>query len=222
MYNIFSYFKNKKIDYKKLIDYGFCFNNDKYIYEVNIMDDKFKVIIEISKEKQISKVIDLSTKLEYLLINVESKGEFNTKLKEEYESIINDIVDKCTMYNLFNSKQTKEIIKYIKNKYNDDLEYLWKNFPTDAIWRNKKSGKWYGLLLVIEESKLGINSKNTVEIIDLRYQKDNINKIIDNKKIFGGYHMNKNSWITIKLDGSVDIKEIYKLIDNSYSLSNKT
>ncbi len=222
MYNIFSYFKNKKIDYKKLIDYGFCFNNDKYIYEVNIMDDKFKVIIEISKEKQISKVIDLSTKLEYLLINVESKGEFNTKLKEEYESIINDIVDKCTMYNLFNSKQTKEIIKYIKNKYNDDLEYLWKNFPTDAIWRNKKSGKWYGLLLVIEESKLGINSKNTVEIIDLRYQKDNINKIIDNKKIFGGYHMNKNSWITIKLDGSVDIKEIYKLIDNSYALSNKT
>ena len=222
MYNISSYFKNKKIDYKKLVDYGFSFNNEKYIYEVNIMDDKFKVIIEISKEKQISKVIDLSTKLEYLLINVESKGEFNTKLKVEYESVINDIVDKCTMYNLFNSKQTKEIIKYIKNKYNDDLEYLWKNFPTDAVWRNKKSGKWYGLLLVIEESKLGINSKNTVEIIDLRYQKDSINKIIDNKKIFGGYHMNKKSWITIKLDGSVDIKEIYKLIDNSYALSNKT
>ena len=222
MYNISSYFKNKKIDYKKLIDYGVSCSNDKYIYEVNIMDDKFKVIIEISKEKQISKVIDLSTKLEYLLINVESKGEFNTKLKEEYESIINDIVDKCTMYNLFNSKQTKEIIKYIKDKYNDDLEYLWKNFPTDAVWRNKSSGKWYGLLLVIEESKLSINSKNTVEIIDLRYQKDDINKIIDNTKIFGGYHMNKNSWITIKLDGSVDIKEIYKLIDNSYTLSNKT
>ena len=31
--------------------------------------------------------------------------------------------------------------------------------------------------------------------------------------------MNKSSWITIKLDGSVPTKEIYNLIDNSYFLS---
>lgn len=31
--------------------------------------------------------------------------------------------------------------------------------------------------------------------------------------------MNKNNWITIRFDGSVDIKETYKLIDNSYKLS---
>ena len=33
--------------------------------------------------------------------------------------------------------------------------------------------------------------------------------------------MNKKSWITIKLDGSVNENEIYKLIDNSYMLSIK-
>lgn len=33
--------------------------------------------------------------------------------------------------------------------------------------------------------------------------------------------MNKNSWITIKLDGSLELKEIYRLIDNSYQLSFK-
>lgn len=31
--------------------------------------------------------------------------------------------------------------------------------------------------------------------------------------------MNKKYWITIKLDGTVDIKEIYGLLDNSYNLS---
>ncbi len=36
---------------------------------------------------------------------------------------------------------------------------------------------------------------------------------------FAGYHMNKKHWITIKLDGSVNINEIYELIDNSYNLS---
>ena len=44
-------------------------------------------------------------------------------------------------------------------------------------------------------------------------------KIVDNEKFFPGYHMNKKSWITIKLDNSVDIKTIKKLIDNSYNLS---
>ena len=31
--------------------------------------------------------------------------------------------------------------------------------------------------------------------------------------------MNKNNWITIKLDGSVPTKEIIKMIDESYKIS---
>ena len=31
--------------------------------------------------------------------------------------------------------------------------------------------------------------------------------------------MNKNSWITIKLDNSVETERIFELIDNSYNLS---
>lgn len=43
--------------------------------------------------------------------------------------------------------------------------------------------------------------------------------MIDNEKIFTGYHMNKDSWITIKLDNSIKTKIIFELIDNSYNLS---
>ena len=59
----------------------------------------------------------------------------------------------------------------------------------------------------------------TIDIIDLRYQKDKIKEIIDYDKIFAGYHMNKDSWITIKLDGSVKTEKIFELIDNSYNIS---
>ena len=114
-----------------------------------------------------------------------------------------------------------EVIKYIKEKYHDDLEFLWEKFPNDAIWRNKQNNKWYGLILTIDENKLGIKSSKKVEIIDLRYPKEDIKNIVDNKKIFPGYHMNKNSWLTIKLDGIVTLQEIYKLIDISYELSIK-
>ena len=60
-----------------------------------------------------------------------------------------------------------------------------------------------------------------IESSDLRFQKENIHKIIDNNRFYPGYHMNKNNWITIKLDNSVETKKIFELIDNSYNLSLK-
>ena len=220
MRNLNKEFEHKNIEYTKLLEYGFTLKNKHYVFEQEINDNHFKVQIEISNTSQTSKIIDLSTDEEYILMDIKhASGDFIGKIKEEYETILNDIITKCTTPNIFKSKQAKEIIKYIKEKYNDDLEYLWKKFPNNAIWRNKTNHKWYGALLVLPENKLGIDSDQIIEIIDLRYPKDKIKEIIDNQKIFAGYHMNKNSWITIRLDGSMDNKEIFKLIDNSYQLS---
>ena len=220
MRNLDKYFENKNIEYDKLLEYGFILNNNNYIFDKNINNNNFKVVVEISQTKKTSKVLDLSINNEYLLVDIkDSVGNFVGKLKEEYENILNDIIKKCTTPNIFKSTQAKKIIKYIKEKYNDELEYLWKKFPNNAIWRNKNNNKWYGALLEIPESKLGIESDKIIEIIDLRYQKDKIKEIVDKQKVFTGYHMNKNSWITIKLDGSVKIEKIFTLIDNSYNIS---
>ncbi len=219
--NLSIYFKNKNIEYEQLLQYGFTLNGNLYVYEKKMGNDGFKVIIQISKTTQISKVIDLTFNEEYVLVDFkDASGDFVLNLKKEYEAILEDIVHQCTTLNIFKSKQAKQIIQYVKEKYQGHLEYLWEKFPNNAIWRNKIN-KWYGALLVIPENKLGIESEQIIEIIDLRYQKDQIKEIVDHQKIFAGYHMNKNSWITIKLDGSVELKEIYRLIDNSYQLSFK-
>ncbi len=211
---------NKTIDYQKLQGYGFNLIKDSYVYEKILSNNHFKVIIEINKDKQISKVIDLDVDDEYVLVDVPgASGNYVGKIREEYNAIINDFINKCTKYNIFKENQTKEIIEYIKNKYHDDLEYLWEKTPDAAIWRNKDNSKWYGLLMKIPENRLDTESDNLVEIIDLRYPKDNITDILKKKGIYPGYHMNKKSWITIILDNSVDTKEIYKLIDQSYEIS---
>lgn len=222
MRNLKKDFENKSINYEKLLEYGFSKKDNCYSYEIDICNGQFCVVVELSEEKQISNVIDLSMNEEYVLVDVQgTSGDFVGKVKDEYENVLNSIIEKCSVPNVFKSKQAKEVIKYVKEKYNDDLEYLWKKFPNNAVWRNKDNNKWYGALLVLSESKLGIESNEIIDIIDLRYQKDSIQEIIDNKKVFKGYHMNKDNWITVKLDGSVDLKRIYKLIDNSFNLSLK-
>ena len=220
MRNLKKVFENRKIEYDKLLKYGFVSKKNVYVFEKDIVENNFRVIIEISKIKQISKVLDLATKDEYILADIEdAKGDFVSKIKEEYETILHDIIETCTIIDVFRSNQAKKVIQYVKEKYNDDLEYLWKKFPNNAIWRNKSNNKWYGVLLVIPKSKLGIESDDTVEIIDLRYPKEHIAEIVDHEQIFTGYHMNKHSWITIKLDDTVKIEKIYQLIDRSYELS---
>ena len=221
MRNLAKEFQNKTIDYEKLVKYGFSKQKGIYYYEINICDNRFKVVVEISKNRQISKVIDLVMDDEYVLVDVQSSGAFVSKVRDEYNKILNDIIINCSVPNVFKSEQTKQIIEYVKEKYNDDLEYLWEKFPNNAIWRNKSNNKWYAVLLVLSLRKLGIQSDEVVDIIDLRYQKSSIKEIVDQKRVFQGYHMNKDNWITIKLDGSVDINYIYELIDNSFELSNR-
>lgn len=225
MKNLDLILKNREFDFNKLINFGFKKLENKYIFKDKIYENQFEMIVEISDKSKTSRLIDLANEEEYILVDVEeSSGEFVGKVKQEYESKLQDIINNCTNFCAFKNKQSKEIIQYIKQKYNDELEFLWEKFDDNAIWRNKQNDKWYGLLLNVSKNKLGIDSEEIAEIIDLRYQKEKINEIVDNKKIYPGYHMNKKSWITIILDESLDIKEIFKLIDNSYNLSigNKT
>jgi len=61
----------------------------------------------------------------------------------------------------------------------------------------------------------------TKEVVDynLHNSPEEIEKLIDNKRYFPAYHMNKKHWCTICLDGTVELKEIYELIDISYELA---
>ena len=116
----------ENVDYEKLLEYGFNKIENNYLFEKQICDNHFKVIIEISSQNKTSKVVDLSMDEEYILVDViTSSGTFVGKIKEEYETIINNIIKKCSIREIFKSKQAKKVINYIKEKYNDDLEFLW-------------------------------------------------------------------------------------------------
>lgn len=156
-----------------------------------------------------NKAIECNKLVEYGFKKQENKYIFKNKIYNKQFEIVVIISDKQKTSKLIDLANDEEYI----------LEFLWKKYDNNAIWRNKQNNKWYGVLLVISSKKLGLDYDKEIEILDLRYQKDDIDKIIDNKKIYPGYHMNKKSWITINLDNTVNINKIYKLIDNSYNLT---
>ncbi len=213
--------KIDNINYKSLLKYGFILKDNTYYYEKNIVNDKFKVVISI-KDNFESKVIDNILDEEYILVDVDNAvGSFVGKVREEYELLLRDIINNSTSTQRFKYKQTNDVLRYIKKTYQDNIEYLWEKFPNCGAIRNKINNKWYGLIVSIESNKIGLDSNEEIEIIDIRYQSKDINSIIDNKNIFPGYHMNKKNWITVILNNSLDNNIIYSLIDNSYEISLK-
>lgn len=121
--------------------------------------------------------------------------------------------------NIFLNVRARQIIKHIKEYYDDELEFLWLNSPDSAIFRHHQNKKWYAVLMVINESKLGLKTNNKISIINLKAKPKSIDKLIDNICYFRAYHMNKKHWITIKLDEKIAMKDLCKLVSDSYQIT---
>lgn len=214
-------FYKKKIRYEKLVPFGFTETENGYEYKTLIVDNQFKMTVRICNDGNAqSKVCDLLSGDEFVLHLIPSSvGSFVSAVRDDYEQVISAIEKNCTEPDIFKSEQTKELIDYVRNTYGDELEYLWKKFPDNAVWRRKDNKKWYAAILTVSRRKLGLDSDEVVEIIDLRADKTKMDSIVDNEKYFPGWHMNKKSWYTIILDGSVSTSEIINRIDESYMLA---
>lgn len=215
-------FKNKIANIKKLKDFGFRQNSEGFIHSCNILGGDFCLNIRITSPNIVyTKVTEKETGEIYTLHLTDSEGDFVGKIRDEYKNILKQIADNCFDANIFKFDYTHKIIKYVKDKYNDEAEYLWEKFPDNAIVRRSDNKKWYLVILTVSKNKLGINSNEKVEVIDLRANPMDLENIIKQKNFYPGYHMNKKNWFSVILDGSVNIDKICELIDKSYNLAAK-
>lgn len=220
---ISSIFQGKTVRFEKLSSYGFTKKSDLYSYHAVLKNSGFAITVCVSKEGTVTAALtDPATNEPYTLHLVnKAAGRFVGSVKEEYENVLTNIADQCFAPNVFRSSQAQALLSHVKNTYGDELEYLWKTFPNNAVLRRKDTKKWYAVFAVIPQSKLGLPSKETAEIINLRMAPEKIKTILDHKAYFPGWHMNKKTWYTILLDGSVSCSDICRRIDESYHLATK-
>lgn len=213
-------FKKSVIDYEKLMDYGFKKTNDVYIYETIFLDNSMKAIIKIKNDDITGNIIDLATEEEYTNFRLENNtGNFSNSVKEEYIHILKSIKDKCAHEDLFIMPQSNRITNLIKDKYDITPEFLWVDYPDFGIFRNKRNQKWFGLIMNIPKEKLIKNTKDNIDVLNIKLDKE-VPKYIKIKGIFQAYHMNKSYWVTIILDDTLTDEYIMDLINKSYELNN--
>lgn len=212
-------FKKTKVDWDKMFEYGFKKEKSLYKYSKNIMNDTFRIDIEINNDGSVKgKVYDLSFGDEYTNFRIEDiSGSFVGKIRDNFKNLLNDIRNSCFIRESFIYEQSNRIAKGIQERYGDEPEFEWEKFPGYATFRNKDSKKWYCIIMNVDKNKLVENSTGEVEIIDIKLDPKEIENLLKQDGFYPAYHMNKKSWITIILDNTISDKNIMNLIEKSYS-----
>lgn len=65
---------------------------------------------------------------------------------------------------------------------------------------------------------LGIDADGMTDVCNLKNRPECIQELIDYKRFYPAYHMNKTYWFTILLDQELSWKQLQELIDESYQL----
>jgi len=113
----------------------------------------------------------------------------------------------------------KQLIKHAHDKYHTSPDYPWDKLPTYAVFRHADNNKWYALLMEIPVEKLGIKGDKRVDILELKVEPARIGSLRKKPGIYPAYHMNKEHWITVLLDGPPEPEEIHSLIEESFELT---
>ena len=111
--------------------------------------------------------------------------------------------------------------KYISNTFDVTADFPWLDTPGTAVYRHNESRKWFGLIMTIPASKLGLEGDYSVDIINLKCDPLLIGSLHKEKGIFPAYHMNKTYWISVLLDGSVDDETVKWLVSLSFDLTKR-
>ena len=115
--------------------------------------------------------------------------------------------------------ERKELFEWAKETYGTEPDYPWNDW--NCVLRHRHNNKWYALIMEIEETKLGINSDKIVDVLNVKCDPLLIGSLRMREGFYPAYHMNKDKWISVLMDGTVPAKEIMELIELSYSLTKK-
>ena len=112
----------------------------------------------------------------------------------------------------------KEKVETIaKEIYGAEPDYPWNDW--NCVLRHKNNKKWFALVIEVNAKKLGLQEDKTVDVLNIKCDPMMIGSLRMKEGFFPAYHMNKENWISILLDGTVSADEIKPLVEFSYQLT---
>lgn len=111
------------------------------------------------------------------------------------------------------------LFEYVSEHYATEPEYLWRNLPDYAVLRHPNGKKWFGIVMNVPGTKLGLGTDEEVDVLEVKIRPERIGSLRKKEGIFPAYHMNKEHWLSVVLSSTLSSDEIHDLLAESYELT---
>ena len=95
----------------------------------------------------------------------------------------------------------KAVLTYARERYGVMPDAPWLDDPESLVLRHGDNKKWFGLLMSIPGKRLGLKNSGIVQVLNVKADPNLISAFIDGESFFPAYHMNREHWLSILLDG---------------------
>lgn len=110
-----------------------------------------------------------------------------------------------------------ELSAYIADQYGVEPDYPW--MDNNCVFRHRENNKWFAVILEVPSDKLGLPSKEALDVLNLKCDPLLAGAMRTQPGFHPAYHMNKEKWISIRLDGTVPLEQIVNYLAISYDLT---
>ena len=114
-----------------------------------------------------------------------------------------------------------EFASYIEDFYGIKYDCPFEDELDAWVFRHPDNKKWFALVMTIKKSKLGIDSNEYIDVVNLKCAPEIMDDLWQERGVFPAYHMNKKHWLTLCLDGSCDDETLKFVINISHTLTKK-
>lgn len=110
-----------------------------------------------------------------------------------------------------------KVFEWVKKAYGTEPDYPWND--GNAVLRHRTNHKWYGAVLEVSRKKLGLEEDSMIDVLNVKADPMLVGSLRQQPGYLPAYHMNKEKWVSILLDGTVPEENIKNLIEMSYELT---
>nr|WP_249274523.1 MmcQ/YjbR family DNA-binding protein [Enterococcus sp. 9E7_DIV0242] len=98
-------------------------------------------------------------------------------------------------------------------------DHPFKKQPEYTVLRHNYNKKWYALIMKLPRNKVGLAGNELMEVVNVKVDLEMAEILSQSNDFFPAYHMNKEHWITVRLDGQLEKEIVFSLLDESFWLT---
>ena len=114
-----------------------------------------------------------------------------------------------------------DILRYAREKLSTEPDCPFSSDTQTLVLRHADSGKWFALLMRVCARRLAPGREGEVEVMNVKVDPLLAGSLRTQQGILPAYHMNKERWISVLLDGSVPLAQALALLDMSIELTQR-